>query len=155
MGGCYWSSLYLDCPPAYLSDLESFFYLEYAKSQKQVIFGPADYLTDAYFSQLGVFTKCDVDSKLEIPGLVGFLVDIKEDEIVPGYNDFSVMESSRKVVQWLMLGPISFFNASCGPNVAYVNVKNIMVCVPLREIKEAEELTVSYQNHFFGPNNQY
>ena len=128
---------------------------EYAKSQKLVIFGPVDYLTDANFSQLGVFAKCDIDSKLEIPGLVGFLVDIKEDEIVPGYNDFSVMESPRKSVQWLMLGPISFINASCKPNVAYVNVKNIMVCVPLREIKEGEELTVSYQNHFFGPNNQY
>ena len=54
-----------------------------------------------------------------------------------------------------MLGPISFINASCKPNIAYVNVKNIMVCVPLREIKEGEELTVSYQNYFFGPNNQY
>ena len=127
-----------------ISRISKVFYLEYAKSQKLVIFGPADYLTDANFSQLGVFTKFDTDSKLEIPGLVGFLVDIKEDEIVPGYNDFSVMESSRKDVQWLMLGPISFINASCEPIVAYVNVKNIIVCVPLREIKEAEELTVSY-----------
>ena len=92
-------SLYLDCQPAYLSDLESFLDSEYAKSQKLVIFSPVDYLTDANFSQLVVFAKCDVDSKSEIHELVGFLVDIKEDEIVPGYNDFSVMESSRKGVQ--------------------------------------------------------
>ena len=61
------------------------------------------------------------------------------------------MESSRKGVQWLMLGPISFMTASCKPNIASVNVKNIMMCVPLREIKDGEELTESYQNHFLVP----
>ena len=30
-----------------------------------------------------------------------------------------------------------------------------MVCVPLREIRAGEELTISYQNHFFGPNNEF
>ena len=50
-----------------------------------------------------------------------------------------MVQSSRVGVQLLMLGPISFINASCKPNVAYVNVKNIMVCNPLRQIKEGEE----------------
>ena len=54
-----------------------------------------------------------------------------------------------------MLGPISFIKASCRPNVAYVHVKNIMVCVPLRDSKEGQELTIPYQNPFFGPNNRF
>ena len=50
---------------------------------------------------------------------------------------------------------ISFVNASCRRNVAYVNVKNLMVCVPLREIKAGAKVTISYQNHFFGQNNEF
>ena len=54
----------------------------------------------------------------------------------------------------MMLGPISFINASCKPNVAYVNVRKLMVCVPLRDIKAGEELTVFYGKHYFGMNNK-
>ena len=147
--------LTLDYMPDYLKDFEAFLDSEYGKSLKLIRYSCVDYLKDVSFSQLGVFAKCDINSKLEIPGLIGYLVDIKEDEISPSFNDFSVIESSRVGVQWLMLGPISFVNASCRPNVAYVNVKNLMVCVPLREIKAGEELTISYQNHFFAPNNEF
>ena len=141
--------LTLDYMPDYLKDVEAFLDSEYGKSLKLIRYSCVDYLKDIRFSQLGVFAKCDINSKLEIPGLIGYLVDIKEHEINPGFNDFSVIESWVGV-QWLMLGPISFVNASCRPNVAYVNVKNLMVCVPLREIKAGEELTISYQNPFFG-----
>ena len=147
--------LTLEYMPDYRKDVEAFLDSEYGKILKLIRYSCVNYLKDVCFSQLGVFAKCDVKSKLEIPGLIGYLVDIKEDEIIPGFNDFSVIESSRVGVQWLMLGPISFVNASCRPNVAYVNVKNLMVCVPLREIKAGEELTISYQNHFFGQNNEF
>ena len=56
--------------------------------------------------------------------MIGYLFDIKEDEIIPGFNDFSVIESSKVGVQLQMLGPILFGNASCRSNVAVnVNVK--------------------------------
>ena len=86
--------------------------------------------------------------------MIGYLVPIEEAEVIPGYNDYSVMCSSRVGMQWVMLGPISFINASCKPNVSYVKVENIMVCAPLRVIEEGEELTISYHNHFFGQNSK-
>ena len=105
--------LTLDYMTDYLKIVEAFLDSEYGKSLKLIRYSCVDYLKDVSFSQLGVFAKCDINSKLEIPGLIGYLVDIKEDEIIPGFNEFSVIESSRVGVQWLMLGPISFVNASC------------------------------------------
>ena len=54
----------------------------------------------------------------------------------------------------MMLGPISFINVSCKPNVAYVNVRKLLVCVPLRDFKAGEELTVFYGKHYFGMNSK-
>ena len=139
---------------AFLCDVKNFLDSEYGKSFKLVVYKPVSYLQDASFTQLGVFAKYKIDFSTEIPGLIGYLVPIEEAEIIPGYNDYSVMCSSRVGMQWIMLGPISFINASCKPNVSYVKVENIMVCAPLRVIEEGEELTISYHNHFFGENNK-
>ena len=147
-------SIEVDCP-AFVQDVENSLDCEYGKSLRWVTYSPVRYLHTESFSQIGLFARNDININTEIPGVIGYLVSIPEDDILEGYNDFSIVQSSRVGVQWLMLGPISFINASCKPNVAYVNVKNIMVCVPLRQIKEGEELTISYQNHFFGPNNQF
>ena len=118
--------LTLDYMPDYLKDVEAFLDSDYGKSLKLIRYSCVDYLKDVSVSLLGVFAKCDINSKFEIPGLTGYLVDIKEDEITPRFNDFSVTESSRLGVRWLVLGLISFVNESCRPNVAYVNVKNLM-----------------------------
>ena len=92
--------------PDYFKDVEAFLDSEYGKGLKLIRYSCVDYLKDASFSELGVFAKCDINSKLEIAGLIEYLVDITEDEIIPGFNDFSVIESSRVGVKWLMLGPI-------------------------------------------------
>ena len=147
-------SIEVDCP-AFVQDVEKSPDCEYGKSLRWVTYSLVRYLHTENFSQIGLFAKNDIKINTEIPGVIGYLISIPEDDILEGYNDFSIVQSSRVGVQWLMLGPISFINASCKPNVAYVNVKNNMVCVPLRQIKEREELTNSYQNHFFGPNNEF
>ena len=147
-------SIEVDCP-AFVQDVENSLDCEYGRSLRWVTYSPVRYLHTENFSQIGLFAKNDININTAIPGVIGYLVSIPEDDILEGYNDFSIVQSSRVGVQGLMLGPISFINASCKPNVAYVNVKNIMVCVPLRQIKEGEELTISYQNHFIGPNNQF
>ena len=128
---------------------------KYKQYLRWVTYSPVRYLHTKNFSQIGLFAKNDININTEIPGVIGYLVSIPEDDILEGYNDFSFVQSSCGGVQWLRLSPISFINASCKPNVANVNVKNIMVCVPLRQIKKGEGLTISYQNHFFGPNNEF
>ena len=53
-------------------------------------------------------------------------------------------------MQWVMLGPISFVNASCKSNIEYRQKRRLVYCVALRNIKVGEELTVYYYRHFFG-----
>ena len=126
---------------------------EYGKSRKWVNYSPVDYLSRECFSQVGVFANQDLPADVEVPGVIGFLAHMDSEEIIDGLNDFSIISSDRANKQWLMLGPISFLNASCEPNVAYVNVGSLMICVTLCEIKEGDELTMSYQSHFFGEYN--
>ena len=137
----------------YCNDFKSFLDNEYAKCLRLVTFNTVSYLGNESYTQMVVFAKIDIASQTEIPGLIGYLCDIKPDEIIEGFNDFSIMSSTRVGVDWMMLGPISFVNACCKPNVAYVNVKKLMICVSLRDIKAGEELNVFYGKHFFGENN--
>ena len=95
-----------------------------------------------------------MNSRLENPGLTGCLIDVEEDEILPGDND-SVIESFRVGVQWLMLGPISFINESRRPHVAYVNVKNWMVFVTLREKKRRRIAYHIVSKPCIGLNNEF
>ena len=135
-------------------DLENFLGAEYGKSLRWVNFSKVGYLGSLNYTPLGVFAKSDINYRDEIPGLIGYLAEIEQEEIIEGFNDFSIISSARVGVNWMMLGPISFINASCKPNVAYVNVRKLMVCVPLRDIKAGEELTVFYGKHYFGMNNK-
>ena len=79
------------------------------------------------------------------------LADIKEEDLIENFNFFSVIYGSRVGLQWLMLEPISFVNASYVPNVAYVRLGKVMTCATLKNNKRGEELVVSYHKHFFGP----
>ena len=45
-------------------------------------------------------------------------------------------------MQWIMLGPISFINASCRANIEYKQNGKIVFCVAKKNIKCGEELTV-------------
>ena len=134
-------------------DVESFLDAEYGKSLRSVSFERLNYLENSFHTPLNLFAKIDITNREEVPGIIGFLLEIEPEEVIEGFNDFSIITSSRIVVEWMMLGPISFINASCKPNVAYVKVRKLMVCVPFRDIIAGEELTVFYRKFYFGINN--
>ena len=115
-------------------DVESFLDAEYGKGLRSVSFERLNYLENSFHTPLNLFAKIDITNREEVPGIIGFLLEIEPEEVIEGFNDFSIITSSRIGVEWMMLGPISFINASCKPNVAYVKVRKLMVCVPFREI---------------------
>ena len=123
-------------------DLENFLGAEYVKSLRWVNFSKVGYLGSLDYTPLGMFAKSNINHRDEIPGLIGYLAYIEQEEKIESFNDFSIISSARVGVNWMMLGPISFINASSKPNVAYLYGKKLMVCVPLRDIKAGEELTV-------------
>ena len=71
-------------------------------------------------------------------------------EIREGVNDFSIIKSGRLNKTWLMLGPISFVNASCDANIEYSWKGFSIQAVVKRDIVVGEELSVFYDKHFFG-----
>ena len=52
--------------------------------------------------------------------------------------------------QWLMLGPISFVNHLCIPNIRFDRIRSVMKCISVREIKEGDEILVMYDRNYFG-----
>ena len=127
---------------------------EYGKSMLSVEYRPVSYLPSESFSQLGLFAKTDVPKGNVVNGVVGFLAEIQESEIFEGHNDMSIIYSKLKNVQWLMLGPVFFVNASCKANVEYKQTGKIIICVATKEIKSGQELTVFYSKRFFGNFNE-
>ncbi|XP_075260432.1 uncharacterized protein LOC142352001 isoform X1 [Convolutriloba macropyga] len=127
---------------------------EYGKSKVSVEYKTVSYLPSEKFQQFGLFAKSDFARGSVINGVTGFLAEIKDDEIVAGLNDVSILYSQHKDIQWVMLGPISFINASCKANVEYRQKGNIVFCVALKDIKIGDELTVYYYRHFFGRFNE-
>ena len=69
-------------------------------------------------------------------------------EIREGVNDFSIIKSGRLNKTWLMLGPISFVNASCDANIEYSRKGFSIQAVVKRDIVVGEELSVFYDKHF-------
>ena len=87
-------------------------------------------------------------------GLDGYLEDLNGQELSPG-QEFSVFEGNG--VTRKMLGPASFINHSCEPNVKFEcggATKLIVRVYPLRDIYAGEELLVKYSSSYFGPNNE-
>ena len=123
---------------------------EYGKSMLSVEYKEVSYIPSDSFKQLGLFAKGDFNKGSVINGVIGFLAEIRDDEIVAGYNDVSILYSSFKKMQWIMLGPISFINASCRANIEYKQNGKIVICVAKKNIKCGEELTVFYNTHYFG-----
>ena len=123
---------------------------EYGKSMLSVDYQPVSYLRSVSYQQVGLFAKIEFTKGSVINGVIGFLAEIEENEIVEDYNDVSIIYSKLKGVQWLMIGPISFVNASCRANVEYKHKGRLIYCTAIRDIKVGEELTVFYSRHFFG-----
>ena len=130
-------------------DVESFLDAEYGKSLRSVSFERVNYLENSFYTPLNLFAKFDIANFEENPGIIGFLLEIEPEEVIEGFNDLSIITRSRIGVEWMMLGPISFTNASCKPNVAYVKVRKLMVCVPFRDIIAGEELNVFFWKILF------
>ena len=89
---------------------------EYGKSMLSVIYKTVSYLPSDSYQQLGLFAKAEILKGSIVKGVIGFLAEIKENEVVEGFNDMSVIYNKLKGIQWIMLGPISFINASCNSN---------------------------------------
>ena len=123
---------------------------EYGKSMLSVDYKKVSYIPSENFAQIGLFAKNDIAKGLPLNGVIGFLAETLDHEIVEGFNDVSILYSSYKNSQWMMLGPISFINASCKPNVEYKQCGKIVLCVAKRDIRAGEELSVFYNRHFFG-----
>ena len=84
--------------------------------------------------------------------LMGFLAEIPQSCDLPVDANVSIFQRKREE---LMLGPLSFVNHSCYPNVTYsINQDESMSLRPLRAIKIGEELTVNYGPEYFGDQNK-
>ena len=84
-------------------------------------------------------------------GLDGYLEGRNGQELSPG-QEFSVFEGDDGLTR-LMLGPASFINHSCEPNVKFEcggATKLIVRVYPLRDIYAREELLVNYSSSFFS-----
>ena len=128
---------------------------EYRSFLETCKFDVVDYLPHLNCTPLGVFAKTILQKGTVVQGLTGYLSELKPEEIQVGINDFSLINSNLKNKQWLMLGPISFVNHSCLPNVKYEREKLIMTCVTLRDICPGDEIVVTYGRHYFGNFNQH
>ena len=127
---------------------------EYEVSLQFVDFKVVDYLPSITSSPIGVFSKVNLSPGCVIPGLTGILSDMSSQEIQEGVNDFSIIKSGRLNQTWLMLGPISFVNASCNANIEYSQEGFSVQAVVKRDIKVNEEISVFYDRHFFGDYNE-
>ncbi len=69
-------------------------------------------------------------------------------------RDFSIVNSTRKNQELLMLGPSRFVNHDCNGNTRYVATGGRMTLVACRIILVGEEITVSYGDNYFGMDNR-
>lgn len=92
-----------------------------------------------------------------IPYLVGTLVKMSAEEsnkLDATNRNFSIVCLGRKKAQAIFLGPARFANHDCEANSRLVpKGDDSMEVVALRNIEVGEEITVSYGDDYFGPNN--
>ena len=111
-------------------------------------------------SQLGVFAARNLLANTIIDGVIGVLAAVKPPEITVEI-DFSIfLPTARCSQSMLMLGPLSFLNHACTPNVRWEATsrgRGDIKCLQartLRNIAADEELFVSYGNDYFGEGNE-
>ena len=110
------------------------------------------------FTSFGLFAKTDLKSGERLSDVIGFLAYLPNSSVIPGVNDFSNISghfSGSK--NMLMLGPISFVNASCRSNTQYVynRKRKVMELMTLEDIPLGTEITVDYGPSFFGNNREF
>ena len=60
---------------------------EYGKSMLSVEYKTVSYLPNEDYVQLGLYTKSDIQKGEVVNGVIGFLAEITDAEIIPGFND--------------------------------------------------------------------
>ncbi|RKO91978.1 hypothetical protein BDK51DRAFT_11326, partial [Blyttiomyces helicus] len=95
------------------------------------------------------------DQIIHCIGLIATLT--KEDEECLAGRDFSVIFSTRKECNCLMLGPARFVNHDCDPNCMFMTLetkgRTTLTFKVLRDIALGEEITTSYGDSYFGEAN--
>lgn len=85
--------------------------------------------------------------------LCGTLKTVTAAFIVPGINDFSIVNSSLKATQRLWLGPAFYVNHDCNNNSVIHSVEQDLACVKaIYDISPGDEITVHYGSDYFGSN---
>lgn len=79
----------------------------------------------------------------------------RSNELCSKGADFSVIYTARSGRYNLFLGPARFVNHDCNPNCEFISLGGSSVSFrTLRSIEPGEELTVSYGENYFGPQNR-
>jgi hypothetical protein len=118
-------------------------------------------VTDRYMSRSKRTEACVIARKHFEPGqkieyLYGTLAELNnhdEQELNKG-RDFSIINSSRRGANCLMLGPARFVNHNCDANARFVSAGLSMTIYAKKPIQVGEEITVEYSQNYFGMNNQ-
>lgn len=86
--------------------------------------------------------------------LSGQLYPVTQNFIKPGVNDFSIVTSYVNRRDYMFLGPISFINHDCKPNVEWHSRSKTETCVKvISNVHKGQELNAFYGHHYFGINN--
>ena len=104
------------------------------------------------FTEMAVLTRGKVKAKITLPGLKGFLAKISEDELQENMS-FSIFAPTSNYKQTRsMLGPASFLNNACNPNVRFIlegeKSAPTVAIQSTKTIGGGEEITVNYGENF-------
>ncbi|XP_058800562.1 uncharacterized protein LOC131669791 isoform X2 [Phymastichus coffea] len=108
---------------------------------------------------LKVTAKRDIPRNTILKCIVGFYQNLDFETKVyldKEKLDFSVMKSSRKNLDMLLLGPVAFINHDCNANSCYISLsRNFVKIKTIRKIQAGEEILCNYSSNYFGAENKY
>ena len=123
---------------------------QYQLAQKSVTYQKVSYLPESVFTPIGAFSRELFLEKSTVPSLNGFLAEILPSDVLPEHSDFSVIRSQRLKKSWMLLGLLSFVNASCEANIEYMRTGSVLSNRVFRKIEPGSEFLAFYDRHFFG-----
>ncbi|GJJ73041.1 [histone H4]-N-methyl-L-lysine20 N-methyltransferase [Entomortierella parvispora] len=104
-------------------------------------------------SEACVIARRDISSGHEIEACSGSISILTPEEDQNLTRDFSVIKTSRRGTN-IFLGPARFVNHDCDPNCAFVSRgAHTVYLKATKNIVPNEELTVYYDDNYFGENN--
>lgn len=87
-------------------------------------------------------------------GIRVILTSDEEDDLDRRGQGFSIVETTRNKAISFLFGPARFANHDCGANARLITTGSSgMNIIAVRDIEIGEELTVTYDDHYFGKNN--